>query len=123
MVNLIPVLMGWVRLLKVKDTKFADLWGWSFGQVLHLLTLYSSILLNQWALVNTQLFGFGLSLVWVILIIRIRIKYNEPVGLPIYLVLKLIKYLKKRREKKALMRKYIYPSRSFKTFKMEKRRF
>jgi hypothetical protein len=97
--------MGWIRLLKVKDTKFADLWGWSFGQFLHLLALYSSILLEQWALVNTQLFRFILSLVWLVLIIRIRIKYNEPVGFPIFLFLMLIKRLKKKRKEKELARR------------------
>jgi hypothetical protein len=104
--------MGWYRLAtKVDNTKFADLWGWSFGQILHLLTLYSSILLEQWALVNTQLFGFLLSFIWLTLIIRIRIKHGEPVGLPIFLVLTLIKHLKKRRRRKK-GKKYFYPSSS-----------
>jgi hypothetical protein len=115
-------MMGWWRLRKVKDTQFADLWGWSFGQFLRLLAMYSSILLEEWALFNTQLFGFGLALIWLILIIRIRIRENDPVGYPIYLILKFIKCIKGWKTKKNLARK-TYQLYHFPLDKKEKIRF
>ncbi len=92
----------------MKDTQFADLWGWSFGQFLHLIAMYCSVLLEEWALLNTQLFGLFLGLTWLTIIIRIRIRENDPVGYPIYLLLKLIKYIKGRKTKKDLSRKNAY---------------
>jgi hypothetical protein len=117
-VDLVPIIIGWVRLYKQDNTRFANLWGWSLAFSLHCFNIYASILLKHTALVNTQLFGVFLSFTWLALIMRIRLKYNEPVGLPLYLVLKLIKCIKKCfikkwgkknwGKKKNLMSTYIY---------------
>jgi hypothetical protein len=111
---LVPIIIGWVRLYKQDNTRFANLWGWSLGFTLHCFNIYASILLKHTALINTQLFGVLLSFIWLALIMRIRIKQNEPVGLPLYLVLKLIKRIKntkrikKWRQKKDSTDKYIF---------------
>jgi len=117
-IDLVPIVIGWVRLYKQDNTRFANLWGWSLGFTLHCFNIYASILLKHTALVNTQLFGVFLSLTWLTLIMRIRIKYNEPVGLPLYLVLTFIKRIKntkrikKWRQKNNSMNKYIYEAPS-----------
>jgi hypothetical protein len=109
-VDLVPTIIGWVRLWGQDNGRFANLWGWTLGFTLHCLNIYASYLLKVPALINVQLGGVVLSFIWLGLIIRLRIKHNEPVGLPFWLVLKLIqrikKYFQERRQKKGLITKH-----------------
>jgi hypothetical protein len=99
-VDLVPTIIGWVRLWGQNNSRFANLWGWTLGFSLHCLNIYASFLLKIPALINVQLGGVVLSLIWLGLIMRLRIKHNEPVGLPLWLVLTLIQRIKKGSQEK-----------------------